>query len=273
MTAFQSDRVQILVQRYLDCWSRADIQGLTALYASDFQYHDLTSGTVVARADIEGFLEDTFANEGRSSLVFHDVIYPNKGTVFVHWTQSLKVPGKRGAVRIGGVELLVVRGEKIVSVHEFYDYRPPDPAESDAAVEAAQAEQLRKLGLAHEDVADIKNRAATYLSETDAFLDPDVTLQKIASAIGVTRNQLSYVLNNVLDVSFYDWINAHRITFVIDQMRDETLRFSVVASAMEAGFNSISGFYGAFKKQTGLTPTAYRKNLTQGTPKDSNRTR
>lgn len=258
-------RLEAIIERYLEGWVRSDVAAIMDLYGDGFQYHDLTAGLVVPMEGIEAFLTETFAAEGRSPMSFHDTIIPNEETVFLHWTQMLKTPGKRGTVRIGGVELLIIRDEKIVSVYEFYDFRPPDPAERESQIDAAHAEQLRKLGLAEADVADIAARAGTYLTDQQAFLDPDISLSGVAEAIGVTRNQLSHVLNNVMAASFYDWVNGQRIAYVKSQMEafgeTDAKAFSVVNAAMDAGFNSISGFYTAFKKHAGVTPTVYLKKV------------
>lgn len=262
-----------VVRHYLECWQRADIEAVKATYADDFEYHDITSETVVKVDDIEQFLYDTFAFDSGSSTVFNDVFIPSNHTAFVHWTQTLKTPATPSSVCVGGVELIVVRDGKIVSVHEFYDYRPPEPEEAEAQLEAAQAEQLRKLGLDHTDLEDISARATAFLETNDAFLDPDISLQKVASSVGVTRNQLSYVLNNLMQCSFYDWVNSRRVGYVLEKMKRRDIPFSVVTIALEAGFNSISGFYAAFKKQTGVTPSAYRKTLLAQMASDSDRTR
>lgn len=270
-----SSAVRSLVQSYLGCWRQADIAGILAHYGDAFQYHDVTSGTLVPLADMQDFLSDTFAFGTRSSIVFHDIFYPSADTVFIHWTQSVKLPGAAQKVSIAGVELLAVRGGQIVSVHEFYDYKEPDQAqmEEGSVQDAAQAEQLRKLGLIEDDLADIRDRADAFLARDDAFLDPDISLIKVANVLGITRNQLSYVLNNVMQTTFYDWVNSNRIGYVLERMKRQDEDFSVVTIAMEAGFNSISGFYGAFKKQTGVTPSAYRKALLAGEAGDSARTR
>jgi AraC-like DNA-binding protein len=273
--AAPSSALQSMVQSYLDCWRQADIAGILAHYSDTFQYHDVTSGTLVPLSEMGDFLNDTFAFGARSSIVFHDIFYPSQDTVFIHWTQTVKLPGAAENVSIGGVELLAICRGKIASVHEFYDYKEPDqePEEAGALQDAAQAEQLRKLGLIEEDLADISARAKDFLARNDAFLDPDISLIKVADALNITRNQLSYVLNNVMQSTFYDWVNSSRIGYVLERMKRKDAGFSVVTIAMEAGFNSISGFYGAFKKQTGVTPSAYRKALLAEDAADSERTR
>ncbi|MEM9880759.1 MAG: nuclear transport factor 2 family protein [Pseudomonadota bacterium] len=248
--------MQQLINRYLEAWRSGDVPAILALYGPGFCYHDLTEGIVVSEAEIERFLRETFALEGKSPIEFHDIVTPNSSTVFIHWTQLLKTPGRRSRVRTSGVELLIIDAEKIVSVHEFYDSQPAD---LEGAQLTDQNEQLKKLGLTPADAAAIATQAQAYLKHSQAYLDPDINLNSVSSAIGVTRNQLSHVLNASLNTSFYDWINAQRIAHVTAYLDTQPKTFSAVAAAMDAGFNSVSGFYAAFKKHKGTTPNSYRK--------------
>ena len=120
---------------------------------------------------------------------------------------------------------------------------------------------MRKLGLCEADVINIQDRLERYFSDNQAFLNANINLSRVAQAVNVTRNQLSFVINHGLQSSFYELVNRHRILYVIDQMPPSNVSYSVVSAALEAGFNSISGFYNAFKKQTGVTPSVYRKQL------------
>jgi len=43
---------------------------------------------------------------------------------------------------------------------------------------------------------------------------------------------------------------------------DNTKQYTILSIAYEAGFNSKSTFYSAFKKHVGMTPSGFRKNLT-----------
>jgi len=60
-----------------------------------------------------------------------------------------------------------------------------------------------------------------------------------------------------LEQTFFDYVNRWRVQ---DAMRLlEQSSENVLTISNEVGFNSRSSFYTAFKKVTGNTPTAYRK--------------
>ncbi|NQZ47644.1 MAG: helix-turn-helix domain-containing protein [Erythrobacter sp.] len=255
------NELETTVAKYLAHWRKAEISEIVAMCATDVSYHDLSSGAIISHEELEQFLKDTFTSETGSKLDFNSITYPNSNSAFIHWTQHLKVPGQRKAISVGGVELIVIENGKIISVHEFYDYRVPAPAERDPYKEKVHDEQMRKLGLCEADVINIQDRLERYFSDNQAFLNANINLSRVAQAVNVTRNQLSFVINHGLQSSFYELVNRHRILYVIDQMPPSNVSYSVVSAALEAGFNSISGFYNAFKKQTGVTPSVYRKQL------------
>ena len=248
-----------LVTQYLAYWKEADIAGLISMYADDIEYHDMTSGTVVHLQDLEPVLRETFARESDRGLEINDVIFPKEGSALVHWTQHLKLQNSMENVQVGGVELMVFENGKIVSIHEFYDYRGIEPASAEAPSSDDSHDQLSKLGLTEGDLQKIAAAIVDYFKAEKPYLDPKLNLAAISSALGFTRNQISYVINHEIGSSFYDFVNRHRVDHSISQMAEAGRQFSVVKVAVESGFNTISGFYNAFKKQTGMTPSVYRK--------------
>lgn len=92
------------------------------------------------------------------------------------------------------------------------------------------------------------------------FSDERLTLESLAERLGVSRNRLSELLNGVLETSFNAYVNQRRVEEVKRLLRDHPER-SVLSHAFEAGFNSKSVFYEAFRRFTGMTPQEYRDGL------------
>ncbi|NIY76880.1 AraC family transcriptional regulator [Thalassospira sp. HF15] len=92
----------------------------------------------------------------------------------------------------------------------------------------------------------------------DILLDPLVSLPKLARAVGITPNQLSYVLNHHVGKSFFDFVNAARVAEARSVLLLEPDR-TILDIALSVGFNSKSTFNLAFKKITGETPSALRE--------------
>lgn len=91
-----------------------------------------------------------------------------------------------------------------------------------------------------------------------AYRDPDLSLGSLAGSLGMTPHQLSELLNARLSQSFLEFVNAYRVAEAQRLLRDESGR-KILDIALEAGFNSSSSFYNAFKKATGTTPADFRK--------------
>jgi AraC-like DNA-binding protein len=90
-----------------------------------------------------------------------------------------------------------------------------------------------------------------------AFLDPSLSLGKLARDLGVSQHHLSQVLNERLGQNFFEFVNVYRVEEAKLKLL-ERKSISVLAIGEEVGFSSKSAFNSAFKKQTGLTPSQFR---------------
>lgn len=98
-----------------------------------------------------------------------------------------------------------------------------------------------------------------YIRENQRYLDPNLSLEKLAEELAVSTSSLSRIINTYSKQNFSDYINSLRVSDAKKFLRnDEFSSYTVVAIGLECGFNSKSTFYSAFKKLTGTTPTFYR---------------
>jgi len=134
-----------------------------------------------------------------------------------------------------------------------------------AAVPAApslpgsEVEPITRPLLDDDGVALARRRLDEIRKRGDLLLDPLVSLPKLARAIGVSPNQLSYVLNHHIGQNFFDYVNGARIEEARAVLIAEPDR-TILDVALSVGFNSKSTFNLAFKKLTGDTPSAVRAN-------------
>lgn len=92
------------------------------------------------------------------------------------------------------------------------------------------------------------------------YRESDLRLEKLASETGTSRHHLSQVINNRLGMNFFEYINSLRITEAMELLKDKgKSRLTIIEVAYQVGFNNKVSFNAAFKKQTGVTPTEYRK--------------
>ena len=103
-------------------------------------------------------------------------------------------------------------------------------------------------------------RLLSYTEEFKPYLDPDITLEKLAGLVNIPPRSLSWILNECLKQSFYEFINCYRIKESERIFRETNSDYKTVLEVLfEVGFNSKSSFNNAFKKFTKITPTEYRK--------------
>lgn len=112
--------------------------------------------------------------------------------------------------------------------------------------------------LEHEYLKKIR----TLMLREKPYLDPELTLQKLATQAGIPEKELSLLINHHLNKHFFDFINEYRINDAKKILEDPAQKtLTVLEILYSVGFNSKSSFYTAFKKETNQTPTAFRKSM------------
>lgn len=100
----------------------------------------------------------------------------------------------------------------------------------------------------------------SFMQKQEPYLDPDLTILKLADMYGVSSRDLSLLINHHLDQHFFDFINDFRINKSKKLLlENKKTKLTIQRIMFDVGFNSKSSFYTAFKKQVGITPSEYRK--------------
>lgn len=100
------------------------------------------------------------------------------------------------------------------------------------------------------------------LMEEGIYLDSQMSLRKMATLAETNESILSKAINQGFDENFNDFLNRYRIHEVIGRFQKKQYQtHTLTGIATECGFNSKATFNRAFKKQMGITPTAYIEQL------------
>ncbi|NVJ50952.1 MAG: AraC family transcriptional regulator [Gammaproteobacteria bacterium] len=95
------------------------------------------------------------------------------------------------------------------------------------------------------------------------YLQNDLTLQNLAERLNVSSHHLSQVINDQLNMTFYELVNEKRISAAKALLAEEPQARTILDIGYEVGFNNKTSFNNAFKKFTGMTPSEYRRQSSQ----------
>jgi len=96
------------------------------------------------------------------------------------------------------------------------------------------------------------------------FKNSELTLKSLSKNLHVSPQVMSLVINQNSQQNFNGFVNSYRIEEAINLFQLTSYQnYTIAAIAYEVGFNSISSFNTAFKKQTGKTPMAVRKRFSK----------
>lgn len=92
------------------------------------------------------------------------------------------------------------------------------------------------------------------------YRNPELTRTTLTDLTGISPNRISELINGCFCINFPEWINTYRINEARQLLLAQQEGLTIKEIYYQVGFNSKSAFYGAFKKTTGITPTAYRQS-------------
>lgn len=107
----------------------------------------------------------------------------------------------------------------------------------------------------HREDADVIEQVKKYL--TNHYMD-DVSISGIAESFNLTANYLSTIFHQKTGQKFVDYLTEIRIG-AAKRLLLHNSSASVQDIALMVGYNSARHFSSVFQKQTGKTPTVYRK--------------
>ncbi|HSI74802.1 MAG TPA: helix-turn-helix domain-containing protein [Lunatimonas sp.] len=99
------------------------------------------------------------------------------------------------------------------------------------------------------------------LTEEKIYKDAELSLSTVANRLNISANYLSQLINSLSSRNFSDLINFYRVEEAMNCLtHSDFVDYTMEGIGYEVGFNSKSSFYSAFKKQTGITPTQFKKS-------------
>lgn len=244
------------VLRYHLCWKHRDLDGVMALYHPDVEYHDFFQNRVLNYHALRDYVSVCLPHEAGEDIVHSDRIRVDGCTAFIQY--QVTVQGGDGLAAFQSSEAITVKDGLIWRVNEYATLvRQSTQGLSGASSRPATS----RLGLSPRQLSTMAQDLEHYFQRQRPYLDPELDLQRVAKESGYSRNQISYLLNQVLGQSFYRYVNQARLQHLLAGLDDDSVASTMDELAFSAGFNSLSAFYKAFREHTGLSPKAYVKQV------------
>lgn len=166
----------------------------------------------------------------------------------------LHIPEWGHAHNIDVRPILIVATFLFACVLVFRALRQPD------VLAYEEKPKYNKTMLSDEENEAYMARLKHYMEHEKPYRDPSLDLKALADGVSLPPHHVSQVLNGCLQQNFFDFVNGYRIQetqAILASRQGADKRISEVM--YEVGFNSKSVFNTAFKKQTGKTPSQFRK--------------
>lgn len=118
---------------------------------------------------------------------------------------------------------------------------------------------IQESNIKEEDL-ELIQKIKLYMETHEPFLNASLSMYQLAKQLDMPSHELSQLINHKLNKHFFDFVNEYRVNKAMGLLRNpQNSKMTVLEILYEVGFNSKSSFNTVFKKNTGKTPTQYRK--------------
>lgn len=113
-----------------------------------------------------------------------------------------------------------------------------------------------------EQITEIFRKVENFILIGQEYKNPNISLKLLSDKFKVSPQVLSMIINTKSNTNFNSFVNNLRIKEALKLLQTSQYENQTISSiAFDVGFNSISSFNTAFKKQTGKTPSSFRKDI------------
>lgn len=105
---------------------------------------------------------------------------------------------------------------------------------------------------------DQLERLKEIMDAKQLFLNPDLSLKELSQKLGLPPRYVSFLINYYHHKTYKEFVNKYRVdAFITKAQSTEIKHKTLLALALESGFNSKSTFNQAFKNYKGKSPSEY----------------
>lgn len=245
------------VESYFDAWNHRDPEAVANHLVADGIYRDIPENTERSQNELINSLRRFFSDYRHRYQIIGEIVSSESSIAFQYEAKAKRLP-----VPYRGAEFITMRGDAALTITDYYEF--PDPLQvskqAGATARGQQDQKYAKSGLSRDQQLLYSRQLEDIMQLGQAFLEPNLTLPKLAQEVGCSGNHLSQVINSEFKSNFFEFLNQYRIDHAKELLSlSNGQNTSILDIAFNVGFNSNSAFYCAFKKRVGLTPAQYRQ--------------
>jgi len=123
-----------------------------------------------------------------------------------------------------------------------------------------QIEQLEfeQIETSVHEISPMQKKLAGLMEQDKLYLNPDLTVDDVASRLGATPRALSLMLHIDMHTNFCQYVNEYRIEHAKNLLKASGDNIDSIVPL--CGFNSRPSFYRSFVRITGKTPSEWRNS-------------
>jgi len=256
-------RATDFVESYFDAWNHHDPRAVADHLAAGGVYRDVPENIKSTHDELIVSLSEFFDEFPHRYELIGEILASEDTFAFQYRMCPLgKIKEGHSVGTVRGAEFVRLHGDAAISIVDYYDIPGAERPEhlARATTPGKRKNKYAKSGLRRRQIQELKSRLEQIMVTEKTYLKPNLTLPLLAEAVGCSVNHLSQVINAGFSMSFFDYLNNHRIAHARTLLSElNGTGGAVLNIAFSVGFNSNSAFYAAFKKHVGMTPAQYRK--------------
>lgn len=250
-----------LVEVYVDAWNQQDVDKVLGLMHKGAAYYDAFWMETCVGKDLADYFRGCFEIDNFWYKIVGEPVVVNGGVAYRYSVHDHGDPDE--PVLFYGTSVLIVRDGKILTSSEFYS----SPREEDLEEICRLTERRHGLpkyaeaGLGVWKISAYKRELSKLMDHEQLFLEPDLTLVRVAETLGCTAEQLTYILRTEFQVNFEKFLNQRRANFARHLLIEESDDPNFVSRVAEmVGFRSAEEFGAAFRSLFGVSPADFRRD-------------
>lgn len=132
-------------------------------------------------------------------------------------------------------------------------------ADPQASTLATETQHERKKLWYEPDIAEDILQKLKVFEKKEGFINPDLTVITLAAELQVTKNNLSYVINEHLNMNFTTYLNSLRIGYITEKLNSdrEYLKLKTPELALKCGIKTRQHFSRLFYEHNKIRPSDF----------------